>query len=305
MRNVIKNIDGVKEKIPELVCKCLTYFPGVDRTDSSWEGLASAQQCLPNDDIRDKFGADYRVLHKIWNIVSPDPCLQEFRFDYKWLSTVYESVKPSDDTGHLIWSALGPKTMELVRENITAVGIKENMAVLEATADVIEKFINDKEKSQKAAKKIEISIAAIIRGHIDNPEFISLGERLEKLRKQHEQGLLYGIAFLKALLDLAADTAATVRKAQAEAPEAPNEEKGKAALTELFNNVKNRGTPIIVERIVNDIDQIVKIVRFPGYLDTPQGRHDVEKALRSVFVKNRLFDNELFEKAYGYVEQYY
>ena len=52
-------------------------------------------------------------------------------------------------------------------------------------------------------------------------------------------------------------------------------------------------------------DEIVKIVRFPGWKDTPQGRNDVEKALRSVFVRKKLFDNELFEKAYGYVEQYY
>ena len=81
--------------------------------------------------------------------------------------------------------------------------------------------------------------------------------------------------------------------------------KGKAALTELFNNAKNRSTPIIVERIVNEIDEIVKIVRFPGWKDTVQGRNDVIKALKSVFIKKRLFDTELFEKAYGYVEQYY
>ena len=244
-------------------------------------------------------------MHKIWNIVSPDQCLQAYKFDYKWLSTVYESVRPSDDTGHLIWSALGPKTMELVRENITAIGINENMGVIEADAEIIERFINDKDKSAKAAKKIEISIAAIIRGHLDNPEFISLGERLEKLRKQHEQGLLFGAAFLKQLLDLARDTAAAVKKAQATIPEPPKEEKGKAALTELFNSVKNRSTPIIVERMVNEIDEIVKIVRFPGWKDTPQGRNDVIVALKSVFIKKKLFDTELFEKAYNYVEQYY
>ena len=114
-----------------------------------------------------------------------------------------------------------------------------------------------------------------------------------------------GAAFLKALLDLAKDTAAAVKKAQSEAPEPPTEDKGKAALTELFNSVKNRSTPIIVERMVNEIDEIVKIVRFPGWKDTPQGRNDVEKALRSVFVRKKMFDNELFEKAYDYVEQYY
>ncbi|MBQ7604152.1 MAG: HsdR family type I site-specific deoxyribonuclease [Clostridia bacterium] len=305
MRNVIKNIDGVKEKVPELIEKCLKYFCGVDRTDSSWEGLAAAQQCLPNDEMRDKFGADYRVLHRIWNIVSPDPCLTPYKFDYKWLSLVYESVRPSDDTGHLIWSTLGPKTIELVQENITAIGIHGDVDVLEADADLIEQFINDKERSEKAAKKIEINLDAIIKGRIDDPVFVSLGERLEQLRKLHEQGLLNGVEFLKKLLDLAKDTAAAVRKAQSEAPVLSQEEKGKAALTELFKSVKNRSTPIIVERIVNEIDEIVKIVRFPGWQDTDQGRKDVEKALRTVFIKKRMLDNELFEKAYGYVEQYY
>jgi type I restriction enzyme, R subunit len=40
----------------------------------------------------------------------------------------------------------------------------------------------------------------------------------------------------------------------------------KAALTELFNEVKTDKTPIIVERVVNDIDgEIVKAIRFPEW----------------------------------------
>ena len=77
------------------------------------------------------------------------------------------------------------------------------------------------------------------------------------------------------------------------------------ALTELFNSVKNKSTPIIVERIVKEIDDIVKIVRFPGWQNTEQGRKDVTTALKSVFIKKRLFDNDLFDKAYEYVQQYY
>ena len=37
-----------------------------------------------------------------------------------------------------------------------------------------------------------------------------------------------------------------------------------AALTELFAETRNGDTPVIVERIVADIDNIVRIVRFPG-----------------------------------------
>ena len=92
---------------------------------------------------------------------------------------------------------------------------------------------------------------------------------------------------MKKLLDLAKDTATAVRKAQSETPVLSQEEKGKAALTELFKSVKNRSTPVIVERIVNEIDEIVKIVRFPGWQDTDQGRTDVEKALRKVFIEKR------------------
>lgn len=305
MQNVIKNIEEVKVMVPQLVSQCLSYFPGIDRTDDSWEGLAAAQQCLPDDATRDKFGADYRVLHRVWNVISPDPCLQPFKFDYRWLSVVYESVRPSNDIGHLIWNTLGPKTIELIQENVTAIGVTGDVDVLEADADIIEQFINDKEKSKKAAKKLEINLAAIIRGHVDDPVFISLGERLEKLRQQHEQGLLGSKEFLRQLLILARDTAAAVKQAAAAGQPVSSEDKGKAALTELFKSAKNASTPIIVERIVNEIDEIVKLVRFPGWKDTYQGRQDVSKALKSVFIKKRMFDTDLYEKAYGYVEQYY
>lgn len=55
-----------------------------------------------------------------------------------------------------------------------------------------------------------------------------------------------------------------------------------AALTALFNGLKNQNTPVIVERIVTDIDNIVRIVRFDGWQNTTAGKLEVKKALRSV-----------------------
>ncbi len=69
--------------------------------------------------------------------------------------------------------------------------------------------------------------------------------------------------------------------------------------------VKNTNTPVIVERIVTDIDDIVKIVRFDGWQNTTGGRQEVKKALRSVvWVKYKIKDKEVFDKAYSYIEQY-
>lgn len=303
---VITNVDEVKRKVPELVQRCLAYFPGVNRTLGGWEGLAAAQNSLPNQETRDKFGADYRVLHKAWNVLSPDICLEPHKMDYRWLSSVYESVRPTDNTGHLIWSALGPKTLELIQENVTALGVKADLDVLETDANLIEQLIKGEPGDfGKQAKKIQINLEAIIRGVSDDPIFIALGERLEKLKEQHEQGLIDSVTFLKSLLDLARDTVAAVRKAGATEQEAPREDKGKAALTMLFRSSKNPRTPIIVERIVDEIDSIVRVVRFPGWQDTVAGRRDVSKELYGVFARKKLFDKDLVEKAYGYVEMYY
>ena len=63
---------------------------------------------------------------------------------------------------------------------------------------------------------------------------------------------------------------------------------------------------MIVERLVNDIDGIVKIVRFPGWKDTSEGRKMVTRSLREVvMLKYKIRDKDVFSKAYGYVEQYY
>jgi type I restriction enzyme, R subunit len=302
VQKVITNIDDVKYELPKLMKKCLQYFYGVDRTVEGWEGLVAAQECLPTNKEKDQFGADYRVLNRAWDALSPDQFLVPFKYDYLWLTKVYESVKPTNGSGALIWAALGSKTIELVHENVSVYKVHDDLDILRLDADIIDEYLEGRKDPNKAAKRIEINLVARIQEHGKDPKFIKLGERLEEIRERHEQGLITSVEFLKRLLELAKDAA------EAEKETVPEEEvdKGKAALTELFNSVKNRNTPIIVERIVNDIDDIVKIVRFPDWQSTTTGKQEVKKALRSViWVKYKIKDKELFDKAYSYVEMYY
>ena len=173
---------------------------------------------------------------------------------------------------------------------------------MELDSDLIEAFIQGDTGAKMKARKIEINLVAKILKYTDDPKFISIGEKLEKLREQQEQGLITSIEFLKRLLELAREAA------EAEKEVVPLEEvdKGKAALTELFNGIKTEKTPVIVERIVSDIDEIVKIVRFDGWQDTSSGKREVRKALRSVIaIKYKIKDTDVFDKAYKYIEMYY
>ncbi len=57
---------------------------------------------------------------------------------------------------------------------------------------------------------------------------------------------------------------------------------------------------------MDDIDEIVRMVRFDGWQATAAGEREVRKALRRTLLKYKLHtDAELFEKAYGYIKEYY
>ena len=123
-------------------------------------------------------------------------------------------------------------------------------------------------------KEIEIKLIARLRKHLGNPKFTALGERLEKVKERHEQGFTTSLEFLKEVLQLAKEVV------EAEKGFDPVEERDRAkeALTELFNEAKNSNTHIIVERLVADIDDIVKKVRFPEWQHTTQGERLVERS---------------------------
>lgn len=302
VQKIITNIEQVKGMVAGFIAECIAFFPGVDRTKDDWEALVDAQACLPTDEDKDKFGAAYRRVNRVWNALSPDACLNSYKLDYKWLSKVYDSIRPTDERGKLIWAALGPKTLELIHENVSVENVVKDEDILELDSEIIQKFIDGDTSQKKKTKKLEIDLRALILKHPNDPRFIKLGERLEKLREEHEAGLMNSIEFLKALLALAKDAA------QMEQEVVPEEEqdKGKAMLTRLFERVRNDNTPVIVERIVADIDGIVRVVRFPGWQNTSTGRKEVSKNLRDVILKKyRIKDAAVFNEAYGYVEQYY
>lgn len=168
-------------------------------------------------------------------------------------------------------------------------------------ADLIEALLDIPDPGKKA-KEIEIKVVQRLRKHMGNPRFRQLSERLESLKERHEQGQLHSVEFLKQLLDLAKD----VLEAEKETPPAEDEDLGKAALTELFEQIRTTDTPIIVERIVAKIDEIVRLIRFPGWQTTSAGEREVRKALRKSLFDFKLHqDAELFDKAYGYIKQYY
>jgi len=301
VQQVVSNIDELRKQLPVQMQKCLAFFHGADRTVGGYEGLIAAHECIRGNEAKDNFAAEYNVLGRIWEALSPDACLNAYQTDFRWLTQVYESVKPMSGNGKLLWHRLGAKTIELINNNVHVEAVRDDIDVIMLDAVLVDNILKDANPGKKA-KEIEIKLIARLRKHQNDPRFRELGERLEKIKDKHEQGLLNSLDFLKAILELAKETVEMESKVE------PEEEQDRAiaALTELFNEVKSRNTHIIAERIVSEIDAIVRGVRFDGWQSTAQGEREVKQALRRALLKYRLHtDQDLFDRAYGYIEQYY
>jgi type I restriction enzyme R subunit len=301
VKKVITNLQELRDQLPAWVDKCLAHFPGIDRAKAGFEGLQAAQECINTNEKRDAFAKDFGTLSKLWEALSPDPVLNPFEHDYKWLSQVYISVKPApDDNGRLLWHALGAQTTALIHEHIHVEGINHDMEEMILDAGVIDNLMQ--KKDPKEAEKVMKILIGRLGKHQNNPLFKALSQRLEEIRDKAEKGLINSIEFIKELCKIAKETL------QAEKQTETREEQktAKAALTELFLELKTDTTPAIVERIVNDIDSIVKVVRFDGWQNSTVGEREVKRELRKVlWTKYQIKDEDLFNRAYDYIKEYY
>ena len=241
------------------------------------------------------------VLAKLWESLSPDAVLNPFLQDYRWLSQVYQSVQPAlDNIGKMLWFAFGAQTTKLIHENIHVGDLHDDLEEFIMDADVIDELFNNPDS--KKVKQLEKGLIKRFKRQQGNPKFKALSERLEALRDKAEQGLITSIEFVKELCKLAKETV----KAEQETLSQQEQKSAKEALTDLFLEMKTDQTPAVVERIVSDVDDIVKIVRFDGWQTTTSGEREVQRSLRKTLLKYKLHkDQDLFERAYAYVKQYY
>ncbi|SOE23133.1 type I restriction enzyme, R subunit [Spirosomataceae bacterium TFI 002] len=300
VKKVITNLKELRDKLPQAVADAFSHFEGVDRTVGGFEGLEAAQNAINTSEKKDAFAKDYKFLSKLWESLSPDNSLDEYHADYKWLSQVFESVRPaSDNIGKLLWFTLGAQTTKLIHENIH-VGEVHQLDEFVLDADVIESIFNNPDPKQ--SKRLEKILIKRLKKQAGNPTFKKLSDRLEELRDKAEQGLISSIEFVKELCKVAKETV----QAEKELDELIPEKSPKAALTELFLELKTDKTPAVVERIVEDIDAIVRVVSFQGWQKTVAGEREVQKSLRKALLKYQLHkDQVLFERAYAYIKEYY
>ena len=218
--------------------------------------------------------------------------------------SVYPTVSPGPS---LIWTLLGAKTIEIIHNSIDSINIGTPLEDLVVNADIIDQAITEAE-ARKRSIELEQVLRLRLQSHSGDINYKPFVEKLEELRDRMEKSLETSIDFLKQLLTLAKDLLKAEKKVVADDDPFDRRRQARAALTELFESIRTPETPIIVENVVNDIDKnIVEIVRkFSDAFKSVTAQREIKQKLRTIlWIKYGLKDQEVFDKAYSYIEMYY
>jgi type I restriction enzyme R subunit len=302
------------------ILQAAAQFSDVDRTRTSFEQIHDAQQVLDSLEKRDAFAAQFMRCQGLFEFLWPDTALRPLEEDYRFLARIYESIKPTNAADLLLWHKLGAKTMAIVHEHLVDVTISSDQlekvamdaGVLDALKDL--KLFDDagstlkpKPTALEILTKLEERIAKRMAGSDTHKVWRTLAERLELLRKSRIENAAASVDFLKQLLALATDLV-EAEKADDEGriDEIVVVDPRKGALTQIFEEYRPEGVPVVIETVVEKVDALVEPVRGTGWQTSHPGDREVRRNLRVILHDSGLPPSgDLFDQAYAYIRENY
>jgi len=319
------DVEDLVSEFEATIAAALERFSGIDRTDRSFQALQDALERLADAEVRDAYARSFVAVETLWEFLDPHEALTPHAADYKWLAQVYEASRPTKVSDALLWHRLGAKTLGLVHGTISNVAVtgsgleevvvdpeaiealREMVAQGELDLDPDRDILNQPVTLDEVLDTIDARIRRRLAEH-PHPVYVSLAEQIERLRRQAIRKAEDSIEFLKQALTVARLAVQAERLDDAgqldQAAHLLDPHIG--ALTQIVDQYKPGGTPIIVDDVVRDIDTIVRQVSFTGWSDSQPGDRRVRQELRQVLKKFRLpLTGPLFDNAYAYIRENY
>jgi len=199
--------NALRATVPGEVLRCMELFEGIEIADTR-ECLLAALRRLRDPDAAKNFEHNFKSLERLWEAISPDPCLYPHRHKYTWLCGIYVAYRRRQRGSKDTYGELSTKTRQLIQENTTFVDIAESLPVFKIDKDYATKLDELPTPADKAA-----ALEAILTRELseDDPSFIyrQLGERLQRIKERKEAGDEATAKRLRELQDIAGAAATT------------------------------------------------------------------------------------------------
>jgi len=191
--------------VPGEVARCMKLFRGIS-IHATRENLLAALRRLREPEAAKNFGHNFKSLERLWEAISPDPCLYPLGTEYNWLCGIYVAWRRRQRGPRDTFGELAAKTRQLIQENTTFLRIAEDLPVFKIDENYIARLDDLPSPSDKAAA-LEAALTAELSE--DDPGFLYrlLGERLQQLKERKDASDEATAHRLRELEEIAAEVA--------------------------------------------------------------------------------------------------
>lgn len=184
-----QNVDALAVTFPDVLESAMNYFSDV-KLENSYECQIALMRVLSSID-QGKFENAYRSTVQLWEAISPNPIIRQYKESYLWLNTIYELYleefkrKSSSDFDPEIYAA---KTRKLIEESVTLLDFKKHLPQIAIDEHYLEKLKETKLSPDDKAEKIIRDIETVIRIHEGaGAIYVEFQKRLDELIRMKQE----------------------------------------------------------------------------------------------------------------------
>ena len=267
--------EALKRTVPGEVDRCMDLFRGITIADTR-DCLLAARRRLADPDAARNFEHNFKSLERLWEAVSPDPCLYDHRFKYNWLCGIYIDHRRMQRGTRTTYGELAAKTRQLIAENTTFMRLVESLPVYKIDKDYITKIDELPSPADKAA-----ALEALLTRELEEGDggflYRQLGERLQGVKARRDAADEATAKRLRELEEIAAAAASSKEEPERLGLTNPGEY---GLFTVLRAHSKSTDEMYLADnarRLVGHLRS--KNLMTPGWSNSKGGRMRVEQSL--------------------------
>jgi type I restriction enzyme R subunit len=249
LRIVIRDLEKEKEEFKGLITDLLKIFEGVKREDTR-ESLENALNLLIDPEKAKSFEKMMKELMKSYEMLSGEPFLRDYLFDYTWLVKIYIAYNKrfkKANVDELKIGELSKKTIRLIQETIDVKEIEDAYPTVSVDEKYIEVLKKSPPKTIGAAMGILTNIQHEVRTHPTSPFFINLRKEVERTYEELRNRKIETGEVVQKLLDISKKIIEWKKE---------EEEIGKDKYP-LYEAIKNIIPQVERQRVIDFIDNLL------------------------------------------------
>lgn len=324
---------GFVTDLSELVAEFRTTFDriedllmdvdGLDLTVHGYESVRAINAFLDaNPGAAEVFTKDYRLLARLYPLISTDTRVAKYRDGFGLFGSVYTTLfkKSSDEERKERLSELGPMVLEIINAHVhsfTVVASQEEPLVLDAQGIVILKELlalvrskpdkdDGEDKAPPSAAEILDQIkAALDRGvEPESAKYTALAERIKQLRDRIIQNAQDALDFLSEALRIAHAIVNAVKHPDEAVVVLDDDHVG--VLSRIIHDHAPPGLTVTERNLAEEIDQVVTRTLARSWDNADARNRGVRRATAAVFRRYMLKPvGEPYDSTVAYIEAHY